>query len=99
LTEANQAIDRLEVDAIGPGGTQSPYWLVFPLYDVKNRLDLNFELPAWLTVLIDEYVQRFRCTLLRGANDASLFPNRAGRHKTEHLLSIQISDRIRKVHQ
>jgi integrase len=87
---------RLGENLIRPGGTQSPYWLVFPLYDVKNRLDLNFELPAWLTALIDEYVQQFRSTLLRGVYDAFLFPSEAGGHKSEHLLSIQISDRIRK---
>jgi integrase len=87
---------RLGENLIRPGGTQSPYWLVFPLYDVKNRLDLNFELPAWLTALIDEYVQQFRCTLLRGTNNACLFPTGSGRHKTELLLSIQIKARIHK---
>ena len=28
---------------IKPGGLNSPYWLVFPHYDVKNRVDLNFQ--------------------------------------------------------
>jgi integrase len=92
----NLASIRLGENLIRPGGSQSPYWLVFPLYDVKNRLDLNFELSAWLSGLIDEYVQRFRCTLHRGTNDDFLFPNGAGRHKTEHLLSIQIKERIHK---
>jgi hypothetical protein len=81
---------RLDENLIRPRGNQCPYWLVFPLYDVKNRIDLNFELPTWLSALIDEYVQQFRCTLLRGTNDDFLFSNGSGRHKTEHLLSIQI---------
>jgi integrase len=87
---------RLDENLIRPRGNQGLYWLVFPLYDVKNRLDLNFELPTWLSALIDEYVQQFRCTLLRATDDDFLFSNGAGRHKSEHLLSIQIKDRIRK---
>ena len=35
---------RLEENLIRPGGLGSPYWLVFPHYDVKNQVDLNFKL-------------------------------------------------------
>src|SRR5262245_6505176 len=49
-------------------GLNAPYWLVFPHYDVKNRVDLNFQFDQPLTDLIDEYVHEFRPALLRGAN-------------------------------
>ena len=34
---------------IKPGGPNTPYWLVFPHYDVKNRVDLNFKFDQPLT--------------------------------------------------
>jgi len=44
------AIDLGE-NLIKPGGLNSPYWLVFPHYDVKNRVDLNFQFDEALTEL------------------------------------------------
>jgi hypothetical protein len=32
---------ELGQNLIKPGGLQTPYWLVFPHYDVKNRVDLK----------------------------------------------------------
>src|SRR5208283_4648584 len=46
---------RLDENLIRPGGPQSHYLLVFPHYDVKNRVDLTFEFDEYLTDLIDEY--------------------------------------------
>ena len=34
---------ELDQNLIKPGGLNTPYWLVFPHYDVKNRVDLNFK--------------------------------------------------------
>ena len=51
-----------------PGGPDAPYMLVFPNYDVKNCVDLEFPFDQELTGLIDEYVHHFRPTLLRGSN-------------------------------
>jgi hypothetical protein len=65
---ANLAAIRLEENLIKPGGSDTPYLLVFPYYDVKNRVDLTFEFDDYLTDLIDEYVQEYRPSLLRGAN-------------------------------
>jgi hypothetical protein len=59
---------ELGQNLIKPGGVNTPYWLVFPNYDVKNRVDLNFKFDQPLTDLIDVYVHQFRPTLLRGAN-------------------------------
>jgi integrase len=79
-----------------PGGLNTPYWLVFPHYDVKNRIDLNFKFDQALTDLIDEYVQEFRPCLLRGANAPWLFPGEAGQPKNRFMFSKQITVRIQK---
>jgi hypothetical protein len=57
---------RLEENLIRPTGPNGPYWLVFPHYDVKNRLKLEFVLDAHLTALIAEYAHEHRPVLLRG---------------------------------
>ena len=87
---------ELGQNLIKPGGPNKPYWLVFPNYDVKNRVDLNFKFDQPLTDLIDEYVHEFRPTLLRGANTAWLFPGEAGQPKHKLLFSKQITLRVQK---
>ena len=77
---------------IKPGGLNTPYWLVFPHYDVKNRVDLNFKFDQPLTDLIDEYVHEFRPALLRGANSSWLFPGEGGEPKHRLMFSKQITD-------
>ena len=64
---------ELGKNLIKPGGLNTPYWLVFPHYDVKNRVDLNFKFDQLLTDLIDEYVHEFRPALLA---------------RSEHLLAV-----------
>src|SRR6202140_2771577 len=96
IRASNLAAIRLDENLIKPGGPQTPYWLVFPHYDVKNRVDLNFPLEADLTDIIDEYVHKFRPALIRGSNDAWLFPGKGAGSKDAHLFSIQITDRIQK---
>jgi len=93
---ANLAAIRLDENLIRPGGSQSPYLLVFPDYDVKNRVDLNFELDDYMTGLIDEYVREYRSSLLRGASGDWLFPATGGSHKDPHWFGIQITERIQK---
>jgi integrase len=87
---------ELGENLIKPGGLNSPYWLVFPHYDVKNRVDLNFQFDNELTELIDEYVHEFRPTLLRRSNAAWLFPGETGNPKTPKTFSEQITERIVK---
>jgi hypothetical protein len=65
--------------------------LVFPDYDVKNRVNLEFPFDQELTGLIDEYVDRFRPTLLRGANELWLFPGETGGFKDAKTFSGQIT--------
>jgi hypothetical protein len=47
--------------------------LMFPHYDVKNRVDLQFPFDNELTALIDEYVHNYSSILLRGSNDLWLW--------------------------
>ena len=46
--------------------------------------------------MIDEYVQDYRPTVLRGANADWLFPGTDGGPKNAHLFGIQITERIQK---
>jgi Phage integrase family len=92
----NLAHIRLDENLIKPGGLESPYMLVFPRYDVKNRQDLQHPFDAELTALIDEYIHRFRSTLLRGSNELWLFPGETGGYKDPRTFSGQIAERIQK---
>jgi integrase len=96
IRASNLAAIRLDENLIKPGGPQTPYWLVFPHYDVKNRVDLSFPLDAYLTDIIDEYVHEFRPGLVRESNDAWLFPGKGAGSKNAPLFGIQITDRIQK---
>jgi len=87
---------ELGKNLIKPGGPDSPFWLIFPHYDVKNRVDLEFTFDEALTTLIDEYIHEFRPTLARGSNAAWLFPGVAGEPKTANMFSTQITERIQK---
>jgi Phage integrase family len=93
---ANLTAIGLGTNLIKPGGLDSNYWLVFPDYDVKNRVKLEYPLEQYLTRLIDEYVHDFRPALLRGRNEDWLFPGRGGWPKGKTCLSGQITERIHK---
>jgi integrase len=87
---------RLEDNLIRPAGPDEPYWLVFPDYDVKNRVKLEFPLDEHVTALIETYVHEHRPVLLRDSNDAWLFPGEAGGHKTPSMFSEQITGAVLK---
>jgi integrase len=87
---------RLEENLIRPGGPDIPYWLVFPDYDVKNRVTLQFKLQPELSGLIDEYINDYRPALLRGSKDLWLFPGQKGEIKNSRTLSLQVTDRVIK---
>jgi integrase len=93
---ANLVSIELGKNLIKPGGPDSPFWLIFPHYDVKNRVNLEFAFDEAVTGLIDEYVHEFRPTLVRGANAVWLFPGVAGKSKTANMFSTQITERIQK---
>ena len=87
---------ELDKNLIKPGGLETPYWLVFPDYDVKNHVPLNFKFDEPLTDLIDEFIYEFRPTLLRGTNSNWLFPGQDGELKSGLMFSKQITERIQK---
>jgi integrase len=87
---------ELGKNLIKPGGPDSPFWLIFPHYDVKNRVNLEFTFDEALTGLIDEYIYEFLPTLVRGSNAPWLFPGVAGEPKTANMFSTQITERIQK---
>jgi hypothetical protein len=91
-------LSRIELgkNLIKPGGPNTSYWLVFPNYDVKNRVDLNFKFDQPLTDLIDEYIHEFRPALLRGANSSWLFPGENGEPKNGLQFSKQVTERVQK---
>jgi integrase len=91
---ANLAATRLDFNLIKPDGPGSNYWLVFPDYDVKNRVRLEYPLDGQVTELIDEYVHDFRHALLRGRNEDWLFPGVEKGAKAKICLSGQITKRI-----
>ena len=91
---ANLVSIELGNNLIKPGGPDSPFWLVFPHYDVKNRVNLEFTFDEALTRLIDEYIHEFRPSLVRGSNAAWLFPGVTGEPKTANMFSTQITERI-----
>ncbi len=87
---------ELDKNLIKPGGLETPYWLVFPDYDVKNSVSLDFKFDQPLTDLIGEYIHDFRPTLLRGSNSNWLFPGQDGELKSGLMFSKQITERIQK---
>jgi integrase len=97
IRAANLAAIQLGDNLVKPGGPDTPYLLVFPDYDVKNQVDLTFELDDFITAVIDEYVHDYRPAVMRGSNADWLFPGGDGGSKDSHLFGIQITDRIYKV--
>lgn len=93
---ANLASIRLGENLTKPGGPDSTFWLIFPRYDVKNDVPLQFELDRVVTDIINEYVHEFRPALLRGSNGDWLFPGCSSEHKEKISFSTQIVKRIQK---
>lgn len=88
---------RLDHNLAKLDGPDSDYWLEFPGYDVKNRIDLRYPLPGFVTEIIDEYVHNFRPQLLRGRNEDWLFPGQRAGAKGKISFSGQITKRIQKL--
>ena len=93
----NLASIRIGINLVRPGGPGAPYMLIFPDYDVKNGVPLEFVLDEATTSLIDEYIQRHRPHLMRGFDHDWLFAGAGREHKGTKTLSEQISQRLWKV--
>ena len=88
---------KLDENLIKPGALDDPYWLVFPHYDVKNRVRLQFKLVPQLCAIIDEYIHDHRSVLLREDRmRRGAFRAKQEGVKTSRTLSLQITDRIEK---
>ena len=85
---------KIDENLIKPGGPTSPFWLTFPHYDVKNRVQLEFTFDEGTTALIDEYIHQYRPHLMRGTGSDYLFPGVSGAPKTASMFSGQITDRV-----
>ena len=68
--------------------------LVIPADEVKNRHELEFELPAETVRLLEIYLCDYRPRLVDGPNEW-LFPGRDGQHKRPAVLSGQIAKQVR----
>jgi integrase len=84
------------INLVRPGEPGAPYMLVFPDYDVKNGVPLEFAFDVATTTLIDEYMFQHRPQLMQSANHDWLFPGAAHEHKRSNVLSNQISERLWK---
>jgi hypothetical protein len=93
---ANLASIRLGTNLTKPDGQNSNYWLHFMPDDVKNNVHLQFVFKDYLTELIDEYVQDFWPTLLRGRREDYLFPGLRQGAKGKVSFSVEISKYIYK---
>jgi hypothetical protein len=91
---ANLTSIRLGPNLHKPDGPVSDYWLHFTPEDTKNNVRLEFVFKEYLTRLIDEYVQDFWPTLLRGRKEDYLFPGLREGAKGKISFSVQISKRI-----
>lgn len=82
---------QLGRNLVRPGGPDTPYLLTLQEHEVKNRVPLDFPLPAWVSQLIDEYIATHRPILMNSHNHDYLFPGKSGGHKFVARLSTQIS--------
>ena len=67
--------------------------LFFDQDEVKNRVDLEFQLQSSTIALLDRYLRDVRPRLLRSPS-LWLFPGEGDRHKCAPLLSEQIADLV-----
>ncbi len=92
----NLASIRIGINLIRPGSPGALYMLVFPDYDVKNGVALEFAFDETTTALIDDYIHQHRPHLMRGFNHDWLFAGAGREHKGTNTLSGQISERLWK---
>jgi integrase len=87
----NLATIEVGKNLMKPNGPNGTYRLVFPDYDVKNRVFLDFPLSENATALIDEYIRDHWPLLQRNRRDDWLFPGAKTSHKGPMTLASQIS--------
>jgi len=83
---ANLAGIRLDQHLVAAGGK---LYLVIPRQEVKNKVDLEFELPASTVALLDLYQKKARPALGHPPSPF-LFPGRKGGHRTDGHMGRQL---------
>jgi hypothetical protein len=96
IRRSNLGTIRIGENLLQTGGPHTPCRLVFPNYDVKNRVNINLPLDAELTALIDDYLYNYRPALVDRADNSWLFPGAGEGHKLLTTLSDQITSFIEK---
>src|SRR5882724_5400831 len=76
-----------------PGGKVH---LVIPAHEVKNKVPLEFELPADVVAILDRYVKVFRPRLVSGPSPC-LFPAKSGGPKPSGAFGVQLSKAIKQM--
>jgi integrase len=76
-----------------PGGNK--VHLVIPAHEVKNKTDLELELPPDVVAILERYIERYRPRLVEGPNPW-LFPARRGGPKSPGPFGTQLSQAIRR---
>jgi integrase len=94
LRVANLAGLRLDRHLVRPGGPRSPWVLMIPATEVKNKRELVYKLEPEATALVDTFIERYRLVLAPPGN-AYLFPV-GSKCKSSHHLSQQIRRVIEK---
>ncbi len=77
-------------------GTEPSYQLYFPNYDVKNRIELDFQLSRSTAELIDEFIHTFRPRIGATSMGDWLFPGKAGKHRSPSHASVYIAALVEK---
>jgi integrase len=78
-------------------GRQRRIYLSIPGHEVKNAVDLDFELPPESSTLFLGYLERFRPRLLTGKDAGWLFPGgREGQHKAPEQFARNVTAFVRR---
>jgi integrase len=75
-----------------PGGMVH---LVIPAHEVKNGVDLEFELPPDVVAILDRYIEKYRPRLVNGPSPW-LFPAKSGGAKPPGAFGVQLSKAVKK---
>lgn len=81
---------RIGENLIRPGGAQAPFYLTYPHYDVKNRVDLEFPLSQETSDLIQRFIDMFRPHLGDAHTPQWLFPGEKTKRSSSHA-SVRIA--------
>ena len=84
------------VRRVGSGHKQRVF-IFIPADEVKNTVELEFELPPPTIALLDLYLDKHRPRLLKGPEEGWLFPGQKGGHKHEVGLRERLCRVIERV--